>query len=291
MRSTCLCSLNWKLNCSNRSSGRNCGGCVNWAIREGFEHKPVIWRLQWPQEIIDRLVTAENPSGDISNSDLELAGGLLHLDALAQTFDIRERTVLSKTDNLNTLFWQRKASATTDKVPAHLLRLFGIHQRFHRYVPRHDYIAGPSNPIADAASRDFHLSWEDLIADLACFLPPQNNGLQIYQPSSEMISAVISALHRKQPRRKSLLVEPPPATRLGDSGSSSQLSWPLTPFSKPSKTKYQSYKSSHNEFVRENLQQPAIQSGLDRLKITYGSLHKRSLQWGPLTHGTTTAGR
>ena len=86
-----------------------------------------MWRLKWPQHVIDRLVSDDNPDGDISNSDLELAGGLLHLEALAQTFDIRERTVLSKTDNLNSLFWQRKASATTDKVPAHLLRLFGFH--------------------------------------------------------------------------------------------------------------------------------------------------------------------
>mmetsp|Transcript_30799 Transcript_30799/g.69092 ORF Transcript_30799/g.69092 Transcript_30799/m.69092 type:complete len:399 (-) Transcript_30799:17-1213(-) len=102
----------------------------------------------------------------------------------------------------------------------------------------------------DLPTQSLHLSWEDLIADLACFLPPQNNGLQIYQPSSEVISAVISALHRKQPKKESLLVEPRPATRLGDNGSSSQLSWPLTPFSEPSKTKYHSYKSSHSEFVR-----------------------------------------
>ena len=98
--------------------------------REGFENKPVVWRLKWPQYIIDKLVTSENPNGTISNSDFELAGGLLHLEALSQCFDIRERTVLSKTDNLNTLFWQRKGSATTEKVPAHLLRLFGIHQHF-----------------------------------------------------------------------------------------------------------------------------------------------------------------
>ena len=78
------------------------------------------------------LSTDANPGGTITNSDLELAGGLLHLEALAQTFDIRERTVLSKTDNLNTLFWQQTGSATTDKVPAHLLHLFGIHQCFYR---------------------------------------------------------------------------------------------------------------------------------------------------------------
>ena len=58
------------------------------------------------QHIVRRLVTDDNPQGTITNSDLELAGGLLHLDALTQCFDIRERTVLSKGDNLSTTFWE-----------------------------------------------------------------------------------------------------------------------------------------------------------------------------------------
>ena len=36
--------------------------------REGFKNKPVIWRLEWPQYIIDQLVTTDNPSNTISNS-------------------------------------------------------------------------------------------------------------------------------------------------------------------------------------------------------------------------------
>ena len=107
---------------------------------------------------------------------------MLHLEALAQTFDIREHTVLSKIDNLNTLFWQRAGSATTDKVPAHLLRLFGIHQRFHRYIPRHDYLAGPSNPIADALSQNFCLSWSELMITLEGDFPP-GSGYQVWEPS------------------------------------------------------------------------------------------------------------
>ena len=118
------------------ASGMGAGGVwfpsPHLPARRGFDNRPILWRLKWPQDIIDSLVTDSNPNGTISNSDLELAGGLLHLEALAQCFDIRERTVLSKTDNLATLFWQRKGSATTDKVPAYLLRLFGIHQRYHR---------------------------------------------------------------------------------------------------------------------------------------------------------------
>ena len=252
------------------------------APREGYEHAPVIWRLRWPQEIIDRLVTADNPNGDITNSDLELAGGLIHLEALCQTFDVRERTVLSKTDNLNTLFWERKGSATTDKVPAHLLRLFGIHQRFHRYVPRHDYQPGLSNPVADACSRDFHLSWSDLIADLSVHLPESDKGKpQVWTPSNELVSCVLSALAKKRSEPESLWIEPAPPRNWKSNTLSSVVQWPLTPFSKPSKTKYDSYTSSDSEYKPDNLRSSAVQSGLERLKVTYGSLYKRPLVWGP----------
>jgi hypothetical protein len=69
-----------------------------------------------------RLVTEDNPNGTITNSDLELAGGLLHLEALTQALDITERTVLSKGDNLSTTFWEQKGSTSSDKHPAYLLR-------------------------------------------------------------------------------------------------------------------------------------------------------------------------
>ena len=38
---------------------------------------PIVWRLEWPQEMRDRLVTFANPSGDITNSDLEMAAEVL----------------------------------------------------------------------------------------------------------------------------------------------------------------------------------------------------------------------
>ena len=268
------------------ASGKGAGGvwfpAKHLVPRRGYKNTPVLWRLEWPQNIIDDLVTSSNPNGSISNSDLELAGGLLHLEAIAQCFDTRERTLLSKTDNLNTLFWQRSASATTEKVPAHLLRLFGIHQRYHRYVPRHDYLAGPSNPVADATSRDFHLTWPELTTSLAPYLPKRAS-CQIWTPSDEIVSSVLSALQRKRLPPESLWVAPNPPRPYGTYGKGSVLNWASTPFSKPSKTKYQSYHSSHSEYVLANLQPGAIPSSLDRLKITYGTLHRRPRAWGPMT--------
>ena len=270
------------------ASGRGAGGvwfpAKHATPRQGYKAEvPVVWRHQWPDYIVNRLITDDNPHGTLTNSDLELAGGLLQLEAMAQSFDIRERTVLSKGDNLATTFWERKGSTSTNKPPAYLLRLFGIHQRYHRYVPRFDYISGPSNPVADALSRDFHLSWPELTNSLGPYLP-QNGMYQVWTPSKQIVSAVTSALLKRQSKRESLLVEPPPPTQPGDSGSVTPMTWASVPFSKPSKTKYHSFKSLPNEFVLENLHPTAIPSGLDRLKITYGSLARRSSTWGPTTY-------
>ncbi len=161
-------------------------------------------------------MTADNPHGSITNSNLELAGNLLHLDALSQCFDIREWTVLSKGDNLSTTFWERWGSTSTNSPLAYLLRLFGIHQRFHQYVPRFDYISGPSNPIADSLSHNFDLNWSDQLANITPFLP-QHNGPQVWTPSRQVLSAVTSALLRKQSRWESLQVVPPVQLPLGTS--------------------------------------------------------------------------
>jgi Reverse transcriptase (RNA-dependent DNA polymerase). len=240
--------------------------------------RPLLWRLQWPESVQSHLITDQNPNGTISISDLELAGGLLHLDILSRHFDVRERTILSKTDNLAALFWQRKGSTTSDNVPPYLLRLLGMHQRIHHYVPHHDYVPGGSNPLADDASRMFHLSNHDFLTHFSTHYP-QEQSYQLVTPTPSMISAVISALHSKPYNVESLQGELPAPTPTGAPGSSTQLHWASTPFSKPSKTRYQSYRSSSSEYVKEHLHATAVPSSLERLKITYGALAKRSNCW------------
>ena len=248
--------------------------------RDGYARRPVLWRLKWPQEIIDKLVSDKNPNGTISNSDLELAGGLLHLEAIAQTFDVRERTLLSKTDNLNTLFWQRKASSTTDKVPAYLLRLFGIHQRYHRYVARHDYLPGPSNPVADALSRDFHLTWAELISTLSPHLPP-NTVCQLWTPTPQVVAAVFDALLKSRPAPESIMVPPAPPRQSPPTRPAPALGWASMPYSKPARTRLSSYTSSPDEYDVTALHPREIPQALERLKVTYGTIGRRPRQWGP----------
>ena len=43
----------------------------------------LVWRARFPPDIIARLVSSDNPTGDITNSDLEQAGGVWHHMVLA----------------------------------------------------------------------------------------------------------------------------------------------------------------------------------------------------------------
>ena len=76
-------------------------------------------------------------------------------------------------------------------------------------------------------------------------------------------------------------IEPAPPRNWKGNTPSSVVQWPLTPFSKPSRTKYNSYTSSDSEYKPDNLRSSAVPSGLERLKVTYGSLYKYPSVWGP----------
>jgi hypothetical protein len=38
---------------------------------------PIVWRIQWPQDITKAVVSDANPQGSFTNSDLKMAGVLL----------------------------------------------------------------------------------------------------------------------------------------------------------------------------------------------------------------------
>ena len=96
---------------------------------------PIVWRMTFPTSVTTDLASFQNPRGPITNSDLELAGSLLHHKAAVQTYDIQERTVLSRANNTPTVFRQRKGSATTTGPAAYLLRQQALHQLL-RYAKR-----------------------------------------------------------------------------------------------------------------------------------------------------------
>ena len=93
---------------------------------------PIVWRMPFPKYIVDALVSWENPQGTVNNSELELTGGIIYSDCVAQCFVVTDLTVLSRTNNTAGLWWQRKGSLTCTSALAHLLQLQAMHQRSHR---------------------------------------------------------------------------------------------------------------------------------------------------------------
>ena len=114
-------------------------------------------------DIVESLVNLTNPQGTFNNSELELAGGVVHSNCVAQCFVVKERTTLARTDNTSGLWWQRKGSATCTSAPAHLLRLQEMHQRFHCYAPRVDFVSGVDNLISDRRPRSTELTDNQLL--------------------------------------------------------------------------------------------------------------------------------
>ena len=139
------------------------------------------------------------------------------------TFRHEGKNSPSKTDNPATLFWQRKDSATSQ-----LLCLFGIHQKYHGYVPLYAYISGISIPIAHDASCLFHLADEQLLLTYLLLNYLQKESLQLVTVvSPPLLSGTISALWNKSSNMAFLLLEPAPSAPILRHGTTSQLKWAL----------------------------------------------------------------
>jgi hypothetical protein len=245
---------------------------------------PLVWRMQFPVTVQRSLVSSDNPTGTITNSDLELAATIMQHDAMCHTYDVRERTVHTHTDNQATRAWQRHGSATTNSAPAFLLRIQAIHQRFHRYVPLHSYLPGKLNAMADDASRLWQLSNDDLLTHFNTTYPQQHRSWQLYHPRSKMSSAVICALHRKRSQPALFLEEPTQPTIIGATGQNSvqRSKWIHT--SKTSKTLSRSSKFTFNDTESEQSRPVANLYGLEQWRTRYVPLARRSRNWGPRTH-------
>ena len=263
------------------ASGSGMGGV--WLPATTQSHiPPTLWRAQFPPHIQSRLVSHDNPHGDITNSDLELAGLLAQQDIIAQLVNCRGHTIAPLGDNIPSVVWHHKHSATTTGPAAYLLRLNSIHQRHFRYVSKAGYIPGPANAMADDCSRLWHLTDSQLLAYFDRVYP-QPQPWQLAQLRPEMLSSLISALQKERPDLESLLNKPPTKTPIGSSGKPLlPRSTALTPTSTAS-----SHTSTYlfSKFLPIDsvmaTSPPAVDlSSLDVFRPTYGPSPRRSV-WGP----------
>jgi hypothetical protein len=248
----------------------------------------IAWRWPLPSHLQHRLVTSDNPSGDISNSDLELAGHLAHLHVLADAVPLSGQTIVALGDNQAAVHWQHRRSATSEGPAAFLLRLLALHQRAHGYHPISQYIPGPANHLADLLSRQFHLPDQAILTHLAS-VSPQPNGWVLLTPSSNTSSQLISALRRTFCGSPCPTPGNPPKTPPGTTPGSlfSPPSAPWTPSSEVSATRSPSFRYSPAAYATVEPVAAGTRSGLLTFATNFIPSRRRSPGWVTPTRAST----
>jgi len=241
---------------------------------------PVLWRQPFTKVVQKQLVSFDNPTGTISNSDLELAGSVAHADVLAQFADIRELTVQQLCDNAPAVCWQRKGSTTTTGPAACLLCIQAIHQRHFRCVAKHDYIPGPANVMADQCSRAWHLSDDELLTHFNLQFP-QAKPWQLCHVRKPLNSSLIAALFRKRSDPALILNTPTPSTTIGTAGLHSVLRMASTRSSGATKILSQCSNCSRKDTVMAESRPAKGPSDLGQWRTRFVPWVRSSPAWGP----------
>ena len=174
----------------------------------------IVWRIQWPKDITVALVSHKTPTGTITNSDLEMAGVVLH-EAVLETHlgaAMRAAHLVIGCDNSPAVSWTtRMATRSASPIAYRLLRGLAMRQRVTRSAPPTVYhVAGINNILADVASRPInsvasHFHLMETMPHTMCpetFLTvfnsayplPQKQPWRSVQPNSGLWSNVIATL-------------------------------------------------------------------------------------------------
>ena len=186
------------------ASSHGVGGVI---LGELSDLPPTVFRLQWPEDISTDLVSFENPSGKINNSDLEMAGLLLLWLCLEGTApDLAHKHVALFSDNSPTVSWVTKMASRKSRVAAQLVRALALRLNISRSCPLTPvHIPGVENALTDIPSRSFGSvpEWHcksdnDLLTLFNSKFPlPNQASWTIFQFDTRVTTRVISALQMK----------------------------------------------------------------------------------------------
>ena len=232
-----------------------------------------VWRLEWPMEIQQQLVSANNKQGTLSINDLEMAGVLLAWLALEHIIptSLQGIHVGIFCDNMSTVTWTNKKSTSTSKIAGHLLRALALRQHINRSSPLAImHIEGKQNIMADVASRSFHDSTftksnKSFLQNFQTLFPLQNTSWQEFHLPKKLASRVISCLHGKPLAMASWTKITTPEKNIGDIGQTTPRSseW------------INSWKNVHNK-RRSSSSQPLLQGSgqATTAKVLLSELHQ-----------------
>jgi hypothetical protein len=168
---------------------------------------PTVFRLKWPESIRNNIVSADNPEGTITNSDLEMAGLFMLWLVMEDVCNpLTNAHVALFSDNSPTVHWVQRLAAKHSTVAMQLVRALALRLQLQHTSPLTPlHIAGKKNALTDIPSRSFgsEPTWFcESDTDLstlfnASFPLPNQASWTVYQPSSKIATRLISTLQTK----------------------------------------------------------------------------------------------
>ena len=76
--------------------------------------RPYLWRVPFPSDVQSRLVSTDNPTGSITNSDLEHAGLIAQLDVQCTSHSTTYATICNLSDNTPAVSRVKKGAISSD---------------------------------------------------------------------------------------------------------------------------------------------------------------------------------
>ena len=170
---------------------------------------PTVWRYEWPDCIREKLVSTKNPKGTITNSDLELAGGVMHIIALEAMVPIEGVNTMLSCDNTPAVYWIKKLCCSSSNIATELLKLLCSRMAHaHFPPPQIHHIAGVQNVHADYASRRFryklpdgsehYITDHEFLTNFNTKFPIQNKSWRTFHLNCVVASQIISILLTKR---------------------------------------------------------------------------------------------
>ena len=166
---------------------------------------PVVWRVEWPEDIRNNVISFSNPHGTITNSDLEMAGMVLHYLVLEHLVDLRHVHVAAWCDNTPTVSWTNKLSSSKSPTAGRLTRALAMRIHANQASPLISVsIAGVKNVMADVASRTFSrhtvsdstfkITDSEFLHMFSSKFPLQDTSWNIFRLSTKLSSRIFSEL-------------------------------------------------------------------------------------------------
>ena len=87
----------------------------------------MLWHAPFLVDIQQRIVSFDNPHGDLTNSNLAQVGILAQADVANTTFDLRERTLAPLNNNTAVISRTKKGTISSDQATAYLCHLDSTH--------------------------------------------------------------------------------------------------------------------------------------------------------------------